>query len=889
MITADDIKSQVALLDVAQRYTTLAERREGDWWGNCPIHSESEPSFHVLPDDGFCKCFGCGFGGDVFALVMAVERCDFAEALGIIAKRAGLPFGGMDDVAIEAMQKAREARLAASDLLGQIASECAKALPGSPAETYLHQRAINAETLQRIGIGYLAERSAVAALLDSAPPGAVEAAGLANVPAYFWSNRVIVPIEDRGRVVGVYSRAATNDCPKKQRHLFTSGSLQGIFNADHTSRHEPVILTEAILDAVSLIEVGIENVVSLGSPNASAELLGRLRRFSGIVIIFDWDEDTRTGQTRSLEVARDLMDLDVTVRIASPRPDDGASRDLNDMLRGDATREDFERIIGGAVAPVEFKRMHDLPLDRCLLVRDGETFVYGSSGLQLVAEGVEREASGDLKATVVVKSSGQTAHRDRLALSSARRRREFASAVAGDDDERREVIERSLLALDDELRLHLVEQESVAASSGHEPEYEMSDGELGEAEELLGDPEFLHRVARDLDTIGCVGEVGPKVLTYLAMTSRIQQTPVAVCLKGQSSSGKSNVAKQVGEFCPPESLRDLSRITTQALFYVGADYLKHRFVVVREKPGGEDADYSVRTMLSERGLSLLGTEKDDAGGLVARERFVEGPMAYLETTTETTINFENATRLLEIYVDESSEQTRRVVARQQKEATLDGILCARERDAIICRHRNAQRLLRPLTVVVPFAEQISFPTQKTRARRDFLKLLEVVKLVALCHQKRREIGTAGDAYGSFDYIEADLLDYALAYELVAPVLASGMSEVDERCRDLLRQIQAMVAHAVGADAVPHDGDALRARFLAQQFTRRDVHAHTHIARRTLPDRLSALADAGYVTVVEGGPGKPFVYTLADAQDSGGAQLDIPTPDALEAALEGETS
>lgn len=61
--------------------------------GKCPFHDgKSDNSLSVKPGvDGAFYCFGCHFGGDVLTWIMAINRCEFSEALRRLAHMAGLP------------------------------------------------------------------------------------------------------------------------------------------------------------------------------------------------------------------------------------------------------------------------------------------------------------------------------------------------------------------------------------------------------------------------------------------------------------------------------------------------------------------------------------------------------------------------------------------------------------------------------------------------------------------------------------------------------------------------------------------------------------------------------------------------------------------------------
>jgi hypothetical protein len=56
-----------------------------------------------------------------------------------------------------------------------------------------------------------------------------------------------------------------------------------------------------------------------------------------------------------------------------------------------------------------------------------------------------------------------------------------------------------------------------------------------------------------------------------------------------------------------------------------------------------------------------------------------------------------------------------------------GLLATQERQHTVTVYHNAQRLLRPLLVVTPYAESLTFLDDKARTRRDHLKYLTLIR------------------------------------------------------------------------------------------------------------------------------------------------------------------
>ena len=158
---------------------------------------------------------------------------------------------------------------------------------------------------------------------------------------------------------------------------------------------------------------------------------------------------------------------------------------------------------------------------------------------------------------------------------------------------------------------------------------------------------------------------------------------------------------------------------------------------------------------------------------------VSGPIAYAETTTKPVIHNENATRMFELYLDASVEQTEKVHEAQREAKEIESLWKRRKRAAIVRRHRNAQRLLQTVDVVIPFVRHVGFPTHKPRTRRDFPRFLEVIEAVAFLRQmqKTRKVAVDPETGESLEYVEADQEDYKIAYDCAAAAIAHGLDDL----------------------------------------------------------------------------------------------------------------
>ncbi|MCY1423226.1 hypothetical protein D9M71_389340 [compost metagenome] len=223
------------------------------------------------------------------------------------------------------------------------------------------------------------------------------------------------------------------------------------------------------------------------------------------------------------------------------------------------------------------------------------------------------------------------------------------------------------------------------------------------------------------------------------------------------------------------------------------------------------------------------------------------------TTTAIDIDEELLNRCLVLTINESREQTEAIHAAQRKKQTLDGLLADAEKQAITRLHQNAQRLLKPLTVVNPFADQLTFLSDKTRTRRDHMKYLTLIRAIALLHQHQRPIKQIEHRGQRLGYIEATASDIALANRLAHDILGRTLDELPPQTRRLLGLLHAMVtAQGQARGLKPRD----------VRFTRRDIRQFTGWSDNQLKVHCTRLSELEYLLIHGGSRGHLLHYELA---------------------------
>jgi DNA primase len=373
------------------------------------------------------------------------------------------------------------------------------------------------------------------------------------------------------------------------------------------------------------------------------------------------------------------------------------------------------------------------------------------------------------------------------------------------------------------------------------------------AMKLLEDPRLMDRILEDFARCGVVGEETNKKVAYLAAVSRLMESPLAVVVQSSSAAGKSSLMEAVLSLMPEEQRVQYSAMTGQALFYMGQTDLKNKILAIVEEEGAQRAAYALKLLQSEGTLTIASTGKDAATGkLVTHQYCVEGPVMIFLTTTAIDVDEELLNRCLVLTVDEDREQTRAIHRIQRQAQTLEGLLARSQRQDIVNLHRAAQRLLKPLAVVNPFADKLSFPDGLTRTRRDHMKFLTLIRAVTLLHQYQRPVQTVPNGDKVLEYIESTRSDIEVAAELIKQVLGRSLDELPPQTRRMLLLID---------DLVRSECERLEMERKDYRFSRRDVRQYTGWSDAQVKRHLRKLEELEYLIVHHGGRGQSIVYEL----------------------------
>ena len=415
--------------------------------------------------------------------------------------------------------------------------------------------------------------------------------------------------------------------------------------------------------------------------------------------------------------------------------------------------------------------------DVLIVSEDDVRFTRGPRSYRV--RGLARNLSAEsLKVTVRV-SAGERLHVDTLDLYQARARGAFVKAVSMELGVNESIITADVSAL----MLALEPLQEAAIRGALQPDTATAAPALSEAQEaaglaLLRDPLLAERIVNDVEAIGVVGEGTNALVGYLACVSRLLAKPLAILIQSTSAAGKSTLMDALLSLMPENERVHYSAMTGQSLFYLGEGDLKNKILAIAEEEGVRQAAYALKLLQSQGELTIASTGKDPTTGkLVTSEYRVEGPVMLCLTTTAIDIDEELLNRCLVLTINETAEQTAAIQARQRSSRTLAGLQANVRADQVLAAHRAAQTLLRPLAVVNPFAESLTFASDRVRLRRDHVKYLALIDAIALLHQQQRSVHTLDVNGALVEYIEVTRNDIALANRLAHAVLGRSLDEL----------------------------------------------------------------------------------------------------------------
>lgn len=637
-----------------------------------------------------------------------------------------------------------------------------------------------------------------------------------------------------GAVRGLYAHYLYHE-----NQLFLPEGTSVVFNGVFAKDKEVLYVTENVIDALSLINAGFHESIAFCGNRLSKEDASVFESLNLKKIYFFTDEK-KTQKLLERITANGMECFSVSL------PDKAVN--IPRYITGGGDIAELLKVAKKIEIAYQEPQKTKIPFK---VIKEDQEIYFVRGELSYRIKGLNVRRVGSLKATIKVQNN-ESYHLDTFDLYSSRARTGFARQVrkvmrieeAHTNLDLKEIVEQ----------LETIQLEMLGGDAPDEREI-MSEAERKEALECLKSNGLVEKILQDAKDCAYVGEEKNLLLGYLVSLSRKLKNPLALFIISQSGGGKTELQDRVLSFTPPEDYIKLTRLTDQSLFYQGQQTLAHKLIAVEEEQGASGAGYSIRNLLSANHLTSMTTIRDEATGkLKAVSHKVQGPVSMMITTTNPEINYETYNRFLVVSVDESHEQTKKILEIQRKLETLEGIMQQKKHEKIRRLHQNMQRLIEPFEVVNPYAEKLRFLDSLLRARREQKKYHSLIKTIALLRQHQKEIKMGKDGNDNFKYIEADKTDIRIANDLAHEFLLKGLDELSPQGRRLIQFIGEMVKQVSQVSNVPVN-DVI--------FTRKEIRRFSGWSNYQIHMQVRELVDLEYLYPVAGGKqGKKSAYKLA---------------------------
>jgi DNA primase catalytic core len=858
----EEIKRSVDLVGLIQSKGITLKKNGKSYKGLCPFHEDSNPSLSVNPRENLWQCFGCGAGGDVIRFVEMFDKVDFPQAVSeLSAVSTQLSAASQKESLAESRKlTAERSSVKARKLLNKVMSfyqhTFSEDLRGL---RYLKdERGItDNQSFKDFGVGYV--NGTLLAILpeDEDVHSALKRIGILNEKGHeMFYNCVVFPLySEAGSVVNLYGRSIGEESTVP--HLYLPGARSGLVNRQAVKRSQSIILTESVIDALTLYDQGFRNVIPLYGVNGLIDDHLSLfnRRVKEAYLCFDADDAGKKGaEALSLRLKeKEIVSHMVTLPV----------KDVNVFFKRH-TPEEFEELLKKA-NPGSLEQSEKVRKREQILYKETEHgFMVGYGERQYEIKGIQR---GDTQLKVTIKASKDIQGNLPFELSTidlySSRSRVWFAKLCGDLFGASEELVREdlgkILTLVEEYRPK-VKESARRVMTGAEKDAALS---------FLKNPEIFSEILSDFETLGVTGEETNKLAGYLSAVSRKLDDPLSILIQSRSAAGKSTLQDAILTLVPEEDCVKYTRVTDQALFYKDEDSLVHKILAIEEEEGMGGAAYSIRNIQSSKKITVAATGKDPLTGKMRTEEYtVKGPVAVMITTTAAELEGETASRFLFLTIDESSQMTEAIHRMQREAETLDGLINKKKSERIIRKHQAAQRLLRSLHVVNPFTPYLTYPNQSLRTRRDHKKYLSLIRAIAFLYQYQREIKTVDNEGEPLEYIEVTLDDIERANKLANEVLGQSLDELARPSRTLLSSIYHMVKEKSEKQNLSLD---------ELFFTRRDVREHTGWTDWQVKTHIKQLEELEYLHVQIGSQGKRYSYALnyqGQGEDTGRCYLNL---------------
>ncbi len=766
----------------------------------CPFHDDKTPSMQVYYKTQTAYCFSsnCKTHGkslDVIDFIMHKENQDKHNA---ILKAAGMLNG-------HSVPAATNQTPSRSDILAKMFTYFKNAVHNSsPAKQYIESRKLDYEKLE---IGYNSGQFHHGARKDETlikqclQVGILQDAGLISKTgdkAYrpFGKWCIVFPLKNKAnQITGLYFRSTINDTDKRHYYL---ENRQGLYPCYPKPETEKLILTEAIIDTASLLLV--PEIVSKysvlacygtnGLTDEHKQAIAGLKQLKEIIFFFDGDKAGKEAVSKYAAMFKELLP---SVKISNVEPTEGD--DINSLLQGHEpsvlthfidNRTDFflsteKKIAEIQETPTEPETQPTAKTNQ-LDTSNPLSISYTGAEAEHRVKGFNPRQMDSLKISLqIIHNETRHDHRAKLDLYEYKQVKYTANAAAERLNLRSDLLEKDLSALTTLLEDYRDIQLMNTANGLNQPKIKVGEATQAKCIAFLTKTNLIHHINELIGIAGVAGEEKSRILLFIIASSFKMPDTLHALIQGSSGSGKTRLLKTISHLMPPEDVKSYTRVTDNSFYNQDEYFFVHKLLCFEDIDGlKEDAQLAVRELQSNEILVTSTSIKDENGSIRGGERTVRGPIASLACTTRGEMYEDNVSRCFVIAVDESREQTLRVINYQNDRAA--GAIDIKKEKETKEFLQNCIRLLKPYEVLNPYANKINLPEEAHKLRRLNELYQSFVRQITLLNQYQR----GKDKQGR---LITEIEDLETACEILFESIVLKVDELDGSLRQFYEKLK----------------------------------------------------------------------------------------------------
>jgi DNA primase len=814
-----EIKANLSLQTVLDYYKIKAD---ANGKANCPWHDDKTPSLQFYFNTNTFTCFSsnCTAGsGDMIDVIKLQEKCNTHEALlkaTELARGNALilpnvaPFQKTQNQPEQTNESTDQDRI---ELLTKAFTFFGNANKQTQiAKDYLEARKLGAGfgKGQFLEVGFNGARYHYRGGMNEQEAKLWEEMGMIRLLGSKSGDRnnyrswakdcIIFPLKNkRDQIVSLYGRSVANE--DDQKHYYMTGR-KGLYPSHPRGCVKQLILTESIIDAASLIVAGILTaelavLACYGTNGLTAEHIKAIeasKEITEIIFFFDGDQ---AGVLAVDKHSQQLAGLNKSLIISKINTPEG--EDINSIHQGHektvfthllenrtilklAESKEFSFSTENLTPPSGVGGLFDS--------RNPEHIIYQTAELQIhIWGGIEKHNLSKLKISlhVALKADKSKTFRDEANLYSYAQIKKTTQNISESLGISSTYISQVMSDLTQKLESYRLTLKTEFNTEKKDEKPKLSPEETKEAMNLLQSPSLLRKTLKLIEESGLVGQQKNGMLLFFLYLSRYFDEPLHAIIFGKSGSGKTYLQTKISDCIPPEDLRVVTSLTENTLYYSPKGFWKHKVLMIEDLEGVYQAFLPLREMMSKQEISKFTTDKDSQGNNVQLLLKVEGPICVSGATTKEWIYEDNANRSYLLLIDESKDHLDQVMDYQRREYA--GQIDKTGQQKAKIQLQNAQRLLRKVKVINPFAQELKIPEmvfKKLRTNNHYLKLIQIISYYC---QFNREIKT--DSEGTI-FIETNLEDISWANRLIKESLLTKSDELSGNLRQFFEILKGIM-------------------------------------------------------------------------------------------------